>query len=555
MGSTETFIAEVLARNLQADTVTVYLLDPWSNWSQYRLAHMHGLCDPSPMYGRIDISANNRFLAQPQEILVVPRIEASGLFVASPFARRESTESVVRFHMLHSPLYASKTRTGTPLPGAIAFLSYRHAREDLADCMQALRIARSSLGYHLREELDREDLHRSSYSEHAGWFAQIMRTMSEVTASGSTQDILRKILDCSLSIAGASLDGYAAIYLVNQEGDAIRRELCKFNNRLHAAVGEPIELEAGNSVPCTVAKSRTPLLLSDIRDMPATAGRSGTHVPTDIVGATKMHSLVAVPILMDSRVVGVLEVQSPKQEAFRPTIVRALDVLADACAVSIHEREISGALKTSLEATIVALCRAIRFSDDFTATHQERVALIACAIGEELGLSTDQIQGLRIGALVHDIGKVEIPRDVLTQTRRLSGAERSMIMHHPEVGYAIVADIPFPWPVAKITAQHHERLDGSGYPSGLKGDEIILEARIVAVADTLEAMASFRPYKVAKTIDEALTYLSEQRGSEFDSRVVDACVNLFSREGFQFLPEYPQMHAGDGRITGTQTRK
>lgn len=185
-------------------------------------------------------------------------------------------------------------------------------------------------------------------------------------------------------------------------------------------------------------------------------------------------------------------------------------------------------LEQSMEDTITAVSRLIEIRDPYTAGHQKRVFELSLAIAEKLGLSTQQKKGLNIASLVHDIGKVSVPSEILSKPGKLSRTEFSIIKGHPETGYSILKDIDFSWPVADIIRQHHERLDGSGYPASLKGDEILLEARIIAVADTVEAMSSHRPYRPALGIDQALEVIQAGGGSLFDPCVVDVCVSLFS---------------------------
>jgi putative nucleotidyltransferase with HDIG domain len=166
--------------------------------------------------------------------------------------------------------------------------------------------------------------------------------------------------------------------------------------------------------------------------------------------------------------------------------------------------------------------------------HQRRVTHLACAIAQELGLSTEQIEGLTIAGLVHDIGKVFIPLEILNKTGSLNAAEKALIQAHPRTAHYILKELDFSGPVAEIIVQHHERLDGSGYPAGLAGEEILLEARILAVPDVVEAMAYVRPHRVNLGINTALQEISKYRGILYDPQVVDACLDLFDR-GFDFL--------------------
>jgi len=188
--------------------------------------------------------------------------------------------------------------------------------------------------------------------------------------------------------------------------------------------------------------------------------------------------------------------------------------------------ELAIRMKKNLEAFISAVSKALEARDPYTAGHQRRVAKLACAIARVMNLSEEQITGIHFGSLIHDIGKIHIPSEILTKPSRLTELELEMVKSHAEVGHQILKEIDFPWPIAEVAHQHHERIDGSGYPQGLKGDTIILEARIVAVADVIEAMASHRPYRPGLGIDAAIEEITRNRAILYDPDVVDACLPL-----------------------------
>lgn len=191
-------------------------------------------------------------------------------------------------------------------------------------------------------------------------------------------------------------------------------------------------------------------------------------------------------------------------------------------------------LITAMESTISAMAMIVEVRDPYTAGHQRRVTQLACAIAKEIGLSVDQITGLRLAGIIHDIGKVRVPAEILTNPDGLSEAEFTMIKMHPTLGYDILKTMDLPWPVANIVHQHHERMDGSGYPSGLLARDIILEARILAVADVVEAISSHRPYRPARGIDVALDEIWNNRDILYDATIVDAGLKLFREQGFKF---------------------
>ncbi len=182
--------------------------------------------------------------------------------------------------------------------------------------------------------------------------------------------------------------------------------------------------------------------------------------------------------------------------------------------------------------TIQAIALTVEKRDPYTAGHQERVSDLASAIAIELGLNDEQVEGIRMGAMIHDIGKVYVPGEFLNRPGKLSTDEFSIIKTHAQVGYDIVRDIDFAWPVAEMILQHHERMDGSGYPNGITGDEIILEARIMAVADVVEAISSHRPYRPGLGMDVALGEITDNRTTLYDPDVVDACLRLFNEKGY-----------------------
>jgi PAS domain S-box-containing protein len=190
-------------------------------------------------------------------------------------------------------------------------------------------------------------------------------------------------------------------------------------------------------------------------------------------------------------------------------------------------------IRKAMEGTIHAMALTIEMRDSYTAGHQRRVTQLACLIGRETGLPDDRIAGLRQAASIHDVGKMYVPSEILTKPSRLSDAEFNLIKAHPVVGYQLLINIEFPWPVAQIVLEHHERLNGSGYPSGILGCDILPEARVLAVADVVEAIASHRPYRPALGIDEALAHIESNRGVIYDTHAAEACLDLFTG-GFTF---------------------
>jgi PAS domain S-box-containing protein len=189
-------------------------------------------------------------------------------------------------------------------------------------------------------------------------------------------------------------------------------------------------------------------------------------------------------------------------------------------------------LQETLHATVKALASTVEMKDQYTAGHQPRATKLACAIAEEMGLPAEQIEGIRMAASIHDLGKIMVPAEILNKPGPLTEIQYEMIKMHPRAGYDILKGLKLPWPVAQIILQHHERMDGSGYPQGLSGEEIMVEARILSVANVVEAMNAHRPYRPAYDIKEALAEISKNSGTFYDATVVDACLRLFTKKGF-----------------------
>lgn len=241
---------------------------------------------------------------------------------------------------------------------------------------------------------------------------------------------------------------------------------------------------------------------------------------------------------------GVLLVYSKIPDTFRKPEIQLFESLAQEIGFGlrsierqhklddqIHQKQlIQERLAASLRATIEAMSRTMEWRDPYTAGHQKRVASISTAIARKMGLDNDVVQALYMAAMVHDIGKVAVPSEILTKPSQLTDLEMQMVQGHVESGYQILKDIPFPWPIAEMVRQHHERLDGSGYPRGLQGEEINLQARILAVADTIEAMATHRPYRPARGLSAALEEIRAEAGVKLDARVVDAAFELMDSD-------------------------
>jgi PAS domain S-box-containing protein/putative nucleotidyltransferase with HDIG domain len=265
-----------------------------------------------------------------------------------------------------------------------------------------------------------------------------------------------------------------------------------------------------------------------------------------------IRSMVAIPFSFEENRRGALMVYSTQPNAFEAPAIEVFQYFAGQIVHAVHALDQEKALNAgkialattqkqlteALSAMVAPMMAAMEMRDPYTAGHESRVAEIAVAIGKEMGWSEDRLQGLRVAALVHDIGKISIPAEILTKPTRLTAGEWALIQEHPETGYTILKDIPFAWSVAEIVRQHHEKLDGSGYPQGLKGDAILPEAKILAVADIVEAMTAHRPYRPGIKLDVVLQQIQRDAGSLLDAEAVRICAALFHKKRLVLLNPY-----------------
>ncbi|MDR3737262.1 MAG: HD domain-containing phosphohydrolase [Acidobacteriaceae bacterium] len=263
-----------------------------------------------------------------------------------------------------------------------------------------------------------------------------------------------------------------------------------------------------------------------------------------------VRSSVAVPFGMHGSQRGGLLVYAAQPQAFSEEAIRVFQHLAGQIDHGLHALEQDRLLREertrlvktqqqlteTLTATVSAMSVTMEKRDPYTAGHESRTAEIAYAIGKEMGWCEDRLLGLRFAALMHDIGKIAIPSAILNKPTALTAAERTLIQEHPETAYLILKDIPFIWPVADIVRQHHEKLDGSGYPLGIQGDAILPESRVLAVADIVEAMASARPFRPALGLDAALAEIAKLAGTKLDAEVVRICTQLFREKRLELTP-------------------
>ncbi len=305
-----------------------------------------------------------------------------------------------------------------------------------------------------------------------------------------------------------------------------------FMSNTHEWCNEGIQSEKPNlqkipseSCPWWLSKLRSfeTIIIPRVSEMPSEA-----HNAKEILQAQFIKSVLVIPMIFENSLIGYVGLDSVKNEKnWTEDTSNMLKLIANIFGNSIHRKK---KILAMLNQTVNALSTSLEIRDPYTSGHQKRVANIATKIAEEMGLSEFQIQGISMASLLHDIGKVVVPSEILNKPGKLSVIEFSLIKIHSQAGYDILKDIEFPWQVKEIVLQHHERINGSGYPNGLTGDKLLLEAKIIAVADAIEAMLSHRPYRAALSIDESFEELIKNKDILFDSEVVDCCIKVFNEK-------------------------
>lgn len=244
-------------------------------------------------------------------------------------------------------------------------------------------------------------------------------------------------------------------------------------------------------------------------------GPSGpTHVHLDMEGGGLDLEVCCVPLEWEGRAAVLLSLRNITERKRAET----------------ESLEYRRKLEKTLKDMVRSLSLVVEMRDPYTAGHQQRVTELASAIAEQMGLPEPAREGLRMAGILHDIGKIVVPAEILSKPSRLTDIEFALIKTHSRAGFDLLKDVDFPWPIARMVAEHHERMDGSGYPAGKKGDEILLESRILAVADVVEAMASHRPYRPALPLGAAMNEISSGKGSRYDATVVDACLQVLEQK-------------------------
>jgi putative methionine-R-sulfoxide reductase with GAF domain len=353
-------------------------------------------------------------------------------------------------------------------------------------------------------------------------------------------DLMEVILSSAADLVNAD---HGFFYVYNPDADALELKRAIGCSSEHIGY----QMEQGAGLIGKVLRTGRPMVVNDYQSW------EGHHPDPRW---KQIQAVIALPLIFDGQVMGALGLAHIQEgKTFGKEDMAALSrfsALASVvllnetvCAQVRHElserkrmweelQRRNDHLRETFFATINALATTIEMKDPYTAAHQRWVTRLACAIGGEMDLAQEQIEGLRMAGLIHDIGKMNVPAELLLKPRRLTEIEYEAIKIHPQSGYDIVKEIQFPWPIAQIVLQHHERMDGSGYPQGISGTEILVEARLLAVADVVESMSSHRPYRDAHGIEIALEEIARNSGILYDPETVEACLVVFKDKGFKF---------------------
>lgn len=369
--------------------------------------------------------------------------------------------------------------------------------------------------------------------EHLQRVNRALRTLSAgneaLIRASSEQELLEQMCQVIVDEGGYLL---TAITDVSQQGDVV-------GTRAWAGVADKnlqhCIVAINKSALATSDKPEAPRVVHDISCDPLFKGCAGKFL------ARGAQSAIILPLTHKGKLLGVLSIYSIDPDSFDDDEVVLLNELVNDLSYGIramHNRiakvENLRRVQETMEKTIQALANTIELRDPYTAGHQRRVAQLALAIGQELNLTDEQLTSLHLASMVHDIGKIKIPAEVLSRPGKLSEFEYRLVQTHVDASYEILKPIDFPWPIAEIVHQHHECMDGSGYPKGLTGDKMLLESRILALCDAVEAISSHRPFRPAYDSEYAMEEIISKRGRIFDEKVVDTCVRLFREKGFTF---------------------
>jgi putative nucleotidyltransferase with HDIG domain len=341
----------------------------------------------------------------------------------------------------------------------------------------------------------------------------------------SSLDIVT-VLNCAMMTAEEALQAEAsAVFEVDGDRGELFFRLAR-GERAHKV--KPLRLKPGEGVAGWVAQTGQAVIVQQADADPRFTPR------LDALSGFYTRSILCVPLKHQDRLLGVLQVLNKRPPLdFDQEDLELLTLLAQPIAAALANAQAYTRLAQVSRQVIKTLSKTVELRDPYTAGHQRRVAQLAVAISQELGLDQNKQESLMVACTLHDIGKIVVPAEILSKPGRINPLEQELVKSHSRVGHEILKEIDFPREIADFVLQHHERLDGSGYPAGLQGEEIFLEARIIAVADSMEAMIFHRPYRPGLGVEKALEEISQERGKGLDAEVVDACCRLFQK-GFVF---------------------
>ena len=364
-----------------------------------------------------------------------------------------------------------------------------------------------------------------------------LRTISagnEALIHATEEDqLLKDMCNVAVHVGGyhMALIGYAR----DDEGKTIER-MAQTSIREESPVLLPLSWDKNRQIYCPAGRaivSGKPEVVQDIQSDPEQNPWSENALRSGF------NSCIALPLMDGDKAFGALVLFDDKKNIFNANEVKVLEEMSGDLAFGIltlrvkaAHREHEQRLQKNMLQTVEAIASIVEMRDPYTSGHQARVADIAKEIARQMGLDEEQMQAIHLAGLVHDLGKIRIPAEILSKPGRLNDVEYSLIKMHPQAGYDILKGVDFSWPIAQMVLQHHERMDGSGYPQGLKGDKILLGARILVVADVVEAMSSHRPYRPGLGNEAALQEIMRGRRTLYDAQVVDACVALFRERGY-----------------------
>lgn len=388
-----------------------------------------------------------------------------------------------------------------------------------------------------RRERAQQKLKKNYHSQ------QVINRLLRLFMEENSLDVMLQLaLDLITTITWITPEAKGAIFLVKKPGDWLELKA----HRLFP----PSLLEQCGNIPfgkCLcgwAAKSKKIVFANHLPKARKTAGRGmdSSGFNCNQFPSMKPHGHYCIPLLTKQQeLLGVLTLYTRENHksdrAEKEYLTAVADALSGAIVQKNNENELrstTDSLRKALGGTVQAMAIAVEVKDPYTAGHQKRVADLARAIATEMKLPKDTVEVIRIAGRLHDLGKLSVPSEILSKSGPLSALETEFVKTHSLAGHEMLKDVGFPRPVAQAVLQHHERLDGSGYPNGLVGNKIILEARILGVADVIEAMGSHRPYRASLGLGEALREIEENKGKLYDPEVVDACLKLFNEKGFKY---------------------